>query len=94
MEDFTEALPTTTYPTSSSTTSTSSSSSSSSTTTASNVNLPNTTSASAQTVQAGGKNVSRKGGIIFPSVKNKPSVLNNTFASESLLFKDIKVSLF
>ncbi|XP_062706517.1 fibrinogen alpha chain isoform X3 [Aedes albopictus] len=93
VEDFTEALPTTTYPTSSSssTTSTSSSSSSSSTsTTASNVNLTSTTSASAQTVQAGGKNVSRKGGIIFPSVKNKPSVLNNTFASESLLFKDIK----
>lgn len=36
---------------------------------------------------------SRKGGIIFPSVKNKPIVGNNTFASEVVAnYKDIKVS--
>ncbi|EDS33895.1 conserved hypothetical protein [Culex quinquefasciatus] len=95
VEDFTEPLPTTTYPSLSSSSTASSSSSSSSTTTASN-QIPASTSSntisgnSSQTVQAGGKTVSRKGGIIFPSVKNKPSVLNNTFATDSLLFKDIK----
>lgn len=37
---------------------------------------------------------SRKGGIIFPSVKNKPIVGNNTFASEIVAnYKDVKVSL-
>lgn len=35
---------------------------------------------------------SRKGGIIFPSVKNKPSKINTTFYSDSLGIKDIKVS--
>lgn len=35
--------------------------------------------------------VSRKGGIIFPSVKNKPSVANSTFATDALSFKDVKV---
>lgn len=34
----------------------------------------------------------RKGGIIFPSVKNKPSKLNTTFTTDTLSFKDIKVS--
>lgn len=37
---------------------------------------------------------SRKGGIIFPSVKNKPIIGNNTFASEIVAnYKDVKVSL-
>lgn len=38
------------------------------------------------------KTVSRKGGVIFPSVKNKPSKINTTFVSESPGIKDIKVS--
>ncbi|CAG9802723.1 unnamed protein product [Chironomus riparius] len=32
----------------------------------------------------------RKGGIIFPSVKNKPSKLNTTFTTDALSFKDVK----
>lgn len=37
---------------------------------------------------------SRKGGIIFPSVKNKPIIGNNTFASEIVAnYKDVKVSI-
>lgn len=39
------------------------------------------------------KPLSRKGGIIFPSIKNKPSVVNSTFTAEALAFKDVKVSL-
>lgn len=35
----------------------------------------------------------RKGGIIFPSVKNKPSVVNTTFTEVNVI-KDIKVSVF
>ena len=38
------------------------------------------------------KTISRKGGIIFPSVKNKPSKINTTFMSDSIAIKDIKVS--
>lgn len=35
----------------------------------------------------------RKGGVIFPSVKNKPSPANTTFTTDALLsYKDIKVS--
>ncbi|KRT85765.1 hypothetical protein AMK59_406, partial [Oryctes borbonicus] len=30
------------------------------------------------------------GGVIFPSVKNKPSITNNTFATDLLSIKDIK----
>lgn len=37
------------------------------------------------------KPASRKGGIIFPSVKNKPSVGNSTFTTDILSFKDVKV---
>ncbi len=33
----------------------------------------------------------RKGGIIFPSVKNKPAVVNTTFTADILSIKDIKV---
>lgn len=40
------------------------------------------------------KPVSRKGGIIFPSIKNKPSVVNSTFATDSISFKDVKVRIF
>lgn len=35
----------------------------------------------------------RKGGVIFPSVKNKPSPANTTFTTDSVInYKDIKVS--
>ncbi|XP_030369134.1 uncharacterized protein LOC115620116 [Scaptodrosophila lebanonensis] len=36
------------------------------------------------------KSVIRKGGIIFPSVKNKPSVVNNSFTTDFLTLKDVK----
>ncbi|KAH8354932.1 hypothetical protein KR093_002152, partial [Drosophila rubida] len=36
------------------------------------------------------KSVFRKGGIIFPSVKNKPAVVNNTFTSDIFTLKDVK----
>uniref|UniRef100_A0A182F1N1 Uncharacterized protein n=2 Tax=Anopheles albimanus TaxID=7167 RepID=A0A182F1N1_ANOAL len=91
VEDFTEALPTTTYPTSSSSASSSPSSSSTSTT-SSSTSTSSTTQSNSVNIASGtgtAKNVSRKGGIIFPSVKNKPSVLNSTFASDSLFLKDI-----
>lgn len=38
------------------------------------------------------KPVSRKGGVIFPSIKNKPSVVNTTFATDLITLKDVKVS--
>lgn len=34
---------------------------------------------------------SRKGGVIFPSIKNKPSVANSTFATDLIGLKDVKV---
>ncbi|XP_033248282.1 techylectin-5B-like isoform X6 [Drosophila miranda] len=36
------------------------------------------------------KSTIRKGGIIFPSVKNKPAVINNTFTNDILTLKDIR----
>ena len=36
----------------------------------------------------------RKGGVIFPSVKNKPSITNTTFASDFVNLKDVKVIHF
>lgn len=53
------------------------------------INAPTTNQT---TVSVTAKTITRKGGIIFPSVKNKPSKINTTFASESLGIKDIKVS--
>ena len=38
------------------------------------------------------KIVSRKDGIVFPSIKNKPSNINTTFTTDTLAYKDIKVS--
>lgn len=38
------------------------------------------------------KSAFRKGGVIFPSVKNKPAVVNNTFTSDIFTLKDVKVS--
>lgn len=47
-----------------------------------------------QTSGSNAKTISRKGEsrIIFPSVKNKPSKLNTTFATDSVGYKDVKVS--
>ncbi|XP_032292507.1 uncharacterized protein [Drosophila virilis] len=36
------------------------------------------------------KSVVRKGGVIFPSVKNKPAVVNNTFTNDIITLKDVK----
>lgn len=48
-----------------------------------------------QTIGANTKTISRKGGIIFPSVKNKPSKINTTFtSSEAPNFRDVKVSFY
>lgn len=38
------------------------------------------------------KIVSRKDGIVFPSIKNKPSNIDTTFATDTPAYKDIKVS--
>lgn len=50
-------------------------------------NFINATAVSNQTAKAN----SRK--VIFPSVKNKPSKMNTTFSTDSVGYKDIKVSL-
>jgi tetrahydromethanopterin S-methyltransferase subunit G len=34
----------------------------------------------------------KKGGLIFPSVKNKPSKLNTTFTTDLIGYRDVKVS--
>lgn len=68
-----------------STTSSSTSSSSSQNTVQSNTIPTNSFNVSSN------KPTSRKGGIIFPSVKNKPSVGNSTFTTDILGFKDVKV---
>jgi hypothetical protein len=51
-------------------------------------------SLSNQTSGSNAKTISRKGEsrIIFPSVKNKPSKINTTFATDSVGYKDVKVS--
>ncbi|KNC20948.1 hypothetical protein FF38_13035 [Lucilia cuprina] len=72
--------------TSSTTTSTSTTASSPSTTTSSS--SPSSSSSTASTSST--KPISRKGGIIFPSVKNKPSVVNTTFTTDILALKDVK----
>jgi hypothetical protein len=51
-------------------------------------------SATNQTNGSNGKTISRKGGIIFPSVKNKPSKMNTTFATDAVSYKDVKVSRY
>lgn len=66
---------------------TSSSTQASSTPTQGNINNFINATASNQTAKAN----SRK--VIFPSVKNKPSKMNTTFSTDSVGYKDIKVSL-
>jgi predicted nucleic acid-binding Zn-ribbon protein len=88
VDDFTEAIPTTTYPPISTTTTTSPT-----TTTTSSVSQT-TPAAFNNTIPTNSTNgkleKTRKGGIIFPSVKNKPSVVNTTFTTDILSIKDIK----
>lgn len=93
IEDSTEPIITTNTPsTTQSSTSTSVPQTSSITTTQGNINSIVSASAANQTTGSPVKPISRKGGIIFPSVKNKPSKLNTSFVSESYGIKDIKVS--
>ncbi|CAK1588324.1 unnamed protein product [Parnassius mnemosyne] len=52
---------------------------------------PSNASGNNGTASSGPRLASRKGGIIFPSVKNKPIIGNNTFASEIVAnYKDVK----
>ncbi|XP_046809851.1 angiopoietin-2 isoform X2 [Lucilia cuprina] len=53
-----------------------------------NSSSPSSSSSTASTSST--KPISRKGGIIFPSVKNKPSVVNTTFTTDILALKDVK----
>lgn len=94
IEDATEPITTTSVP---STTQSSSSSSSSTSTSSPQIvsstpqgNINSIINANQTTGSVTAKTISRKGGIIFPSVKNKPSKINTTFISESLGIKDIK----
>ncbi|XP_068618525.1 angiopoietin-related protein 2 isoform X1 [Battus philenor] len=53
--------------------------------------ISNNGSSTSGAAVTGSRSASRKGGIIFPSVKNKPIVGNNTFASEIVAnYKDVK----
>lgn len=76
-------------------TSSSSSSTQATTTTQGSMNNFINSSISNQTSGSNAKTVSRKGEsrIIFPSVKNKPSKINTTFATDSVGYKDVKVSI-
>lgn len=83
----TSSTPTTTSSSSSSTTPQSTTQGSA------NNNISNSSVPNQQTfASTTSKTISRKGGIIFPSVKNKPSKINTTFISDSPTVKDIKVS--
>ncbi|CAD7076778.1 unnamed protein product [Hermetia illucens] len=89
IEDYTDPIPTTTYPP---VTPSSTSTSTVGTTTPAPPTAPSSTlpppllpSNSSST-----KSPSRKGGIIFPSVKNKPSVVNTTFSTDIITLKDVK----
>lgn len=97
IEEPTEPSTSTTTPSSTTQSSSSSSPSTSAPQTVSstpqgNINTIVNASPANQTTGSPIKTLSRKGGIIFPSVKNKPSKINTTFVSESVGIKDIKVS--
>lgn len=98
LEDYTEPpIPTTTFPTTSTAAASASASSSSSSSSTTGPTLTSTVQYNTYPPNVNGtatstsKTASRKGGIIFPSVKNKPSVVNTTFATDILSFKDVKV---
>ncbi|XP_055919874.1 tenascin [Eupeodes corollae] len=82
IEEFTEPIPTTPIVASSTSTTPV-------TTTTTTISNPSTTTIAFQN-QTSSKPLSRKGGIIFPSVKNKPSVVNSTFSTDILTLKDVK----
>lgn len=88
-ESFTEPVPTTTYP---SPTYVAVPATTTTTTTASTILQPTNISTNSPTTTNSTKS-SKKGNIIFPSVKNKPSVINNTFIADAIPYKDVKVSL-
>lgn len=89
VEEATEPITTTSVPT----TTQSSTPQTISSTPPGNINsIINASSTNQTTGSVTAKTISRKGGVIFPSVKNKPSKINTTFFSESLGIKDIKVS--
>jgi hypothetical protein len=91
IDEPTEPLPTSSSPPA--TTTQSSTSTQQTTTTQGNINnIINASPANQTTGSSTAKTISRKGGIIFPSVKNKPSKINTTFISDSPGIKDIKVS--
>lgn len=55
--------------------------------------MPQTSSTQQAATTAEKRAEKRKGGVIFPSVKNKPSPANTTFVTDSAInFKDIKVN--
>lgn len=87
IEDSTEPVMTTNTPSSS----TSVPQTPSTSTTHGNINSIVNAAVVNQTTGSPTKPISRKDGIIFPSVKNKPSKLNTSFVSESYGIKDIKV---
>lgn len=94
IEETAEPIMTTIIPPTTQTTSTTSTPQTSTITTPGNLNsIINASTTNQTTGSSTAKSVSRKGGIIFPSVKNKPSKINTTlFVSESFGIKDIKVS--
>lgn len=88
-------LPTTIYPpTSSSSFPLTNSSTLLASSTTTTTTTQNTTNILTSTNPSIAKSVSRKGGVIFPSVKNKPAVVNTTFTADALSFKDVKVIKF
>lgn len=97
IQESTETPITTTSSAASTHTSTTSSTSSAQITTNSIQGSMNNFINASSTNQTNGSNakpISRKGGIIFPSVKNKPSKINTTFATDALSYKDVKVSKY
>jgi hypothetical protein len=52
------------------------------------------TPATALTTGASSRGTTKSRGVIFPSVKNKPSPANTTFTSDLINIKDVKVSSF
>lgn len=88
-EDFVREMPTSTLPAASSPLSTTTSISS----VASPSNNPTYSSTTPMTTSSStARPNSRNRGVIFPSVKNKPSLANSTFTSDILInYKDVKV---
>lgn len=93
-ENASHSTATTTIPTQATTSSSSSTQVPSSSSTQGTMNNFINSSITNQTTGSNAKTISRKGEsrIIFPSVKNKPSKMNTTFATDTVGYKDVKVS--